>query len=118
MSTYPGKETNNVKKSVLLGILAVGIGLLIAWIDTRPTWDDTGITVAAIFGSTLLLGAALPGRAWLWALAVGIWIPLFNIVLNSNYGAVASLVVAFAGSYAGAFLRRALSATSAEKNVS
>jgi hypothetical protein len=105
-------------KSVCVIALGVGIGLIVAWIDSRPTWDDTGITVAAVFISALLLGATLPTRPWLSALAVGIWIPLFNIVLNSNYAAVASLAVAFAGSYAGAFLRRALSSASPGKHAS
>jgi hypothetical protein len=90
-------------------LLALGVGIGIAWVDTRPTWDDTGITATVVFGSTLLLGAALPRRAWVWAIAVGIWIPVFNVALQGNVGAVVSIVIAFAGSYAGVFLRKMFS---------
>ena len=93
----------------LLGI-AVLLGLLIAWVDSRPTWDDTGISAAAVFFVAALLGLALPERAWLWALAVGIWIPAYGIIVHGNYGAVLALVVAFVGAYAGALGRKALSA--------
>ncbi|MGA9365716.1 MAG: hypothetical protein WBW16_15245 [Bacteroidota bacterium] len=91
-----------------LFIIAVGLGVLIGWIDSRPTWDDTGITVAMVLGVTSILGFAMPSRAWVWALAVGVFVPLWNIVLNNSYAAVFALVVAFIGAYAGAVLRRLL----------
>lgn len=96
-------------RSLPLLLLALGVGIGIAWVDTRPTWDDTGITATVVFGSTLLFGAALPRRAWVGAIAVGIWIPVFNVVLQGNVGAVASLVIAFAGAYAGVLLRKMFS---------
>ena len=33
---------------VLLPI-AIGLGLLIAYVDSRPNWDDTGLTALALF---------------------------------------------------------------------
>jgi hypothetical protein len=107
-----------VKRIIVLTGLAVALGLTIAWVDSRPTWDDTGITVAAIFGTALALGAAAPSRPGMMAIALGIWIPVFNIVQGLNYGAVASLVIAFGGSYAGAFLRRAFIAAGPAGNKS
>jgi hypothetical protein len=94
---------------LVLLVVALALGMGIAWVDTRPTWDDTGITATVVFGSTLLLGAAFPRRAWVWAIAVGIWIPVFNVVIQGNVGAIASLAIAFAGSYAGVFLRKMFS---------
>ena len=91
----------------LLGI-AVVLGLGIAWVDSRPTWDDAGITAAAIFSATALLGLTLPRYAWLWALAVGGWIPVLGITLHRNYGAALALLVAFVGAYAGAIARQVL----------
>ena len=90
----------------LLLLLAIGLGLLFAFVDTRPNWDDTGITVGAIVLSCASLGALAPERHWLWALAIGAWIPIFNIALAGNFGALAALVVAFAASYAGMVLRK------------
>src|SRR5271169_1166996 len=87
-------------------IVAVAVGLFIAWIDTRPHWDDTGITVAMVFGTSAVLGSLLQRRVWLLAIVLGVWIPLANIIQFNNYGSVLAIVAAFAGAYAGAFLRR------------
>ena len=87
-------------------VSALILGLLIAWVDSRPTWDDTGISVGALLIVTVLLGLVAPERPWLWALAVGIWIPLFGIIAHANYGLLLVLIIAFAGAYAGALIRK------------
>ena len=66
----------------LLLISAVASGLVIGWVDTRPTWDDAGITAAAILLVTGVLGAAMPSRAWIWALTVGGLVLLLDICLR------------------------------------
>lgn len=81
---------------------ALAVGLAIGFVDSSPHWDDTGITVGAVLITTGLLGALAPRRAWLWALAVGIWIPTFNIAFHHGYASAAALVFAAAGAYAGA----------------
>jgi hypothetical protein len=91
-------------------VSALLFGLLLAWVDTRPGWDDTGLMVGVIFLVTLFLGVVMPEHAWLWALAVGGWIPLVEISRSGNFGALLALVAAFAGAYTGAFVRRAFSA--------
>jgi hypothetical protein len=88
-------------------ILAVGIGLAIGWIDTRPNWDDTGVTVALIFGASLLFGLGIPERPWMWALAIGVWIPAYNIVQSRNFESLVALAPAFLGSYLGHLIPRA-----------
>ena len=86
--------------------IALGLGLLLAFIDTRPNWDDTGIIVGAIVLSCASLGALAPERPWLWALAVGIWIPIFEIAPGGNFGALLALAFAFAAAYGGMGCRR------------
>jgi hypothetical protein len=93
-------------QKVLLA-LALGFGLLVAYVDSRPSWDDTGVTAMAILVSCGLLGVVSPNRPWLWALAVGLWIPAFAIVLTRNYGSLLALLFAFTGAYAGMALRKA-----------
>lgn len=90
------------KWSYLLLVPAVGIGIAIGVVDSSPHWDDAGITAGALLIATGLLGALAPRRAWLWALAAGVWIPLFNILLHHSYGSVVAIAFAFAGAYAGA----------------
>jgi hypothetical protein len=89
-------------------VSAVAFGNLIGWIDSRPTWDDAGITVAMVLGAASVLGFAGPDRVWLWALALSAWVPLWNIVLHNSYASVVALLIAFIGAYMGAFLRRVL----------
>jgi hypothetical protein len=87
-------------------ILALGSGLLIAWVDSRPSWDDTGISAAAVFLACAMLGMVMPKRAWLWALLVGAWIPLIGIIAHHNFGSLLALVIAFAGAYLGYAARK------------
>ena len=95
----------------VLFLAAVLIGIGIAYVDSRPTWDDTGVTAFALLTSAAVFGLARPQRPWLWALAIGIWIPLFAIVRTPAAGSLVMLVVlAFplAGAYAGMAVRRVI----------
>ena len=94
--------------SIGLGLAALVIGLLIALVDTSPKWDDTGITVGMIVIVCAVFGAVSPARAWLWAFAVGLWIPVLNIAFQHNYTSSIALVFAFFGAYMGAFARKLL----------
>ena len=92
----------------LLLVIGLAAGGLIAYIDSRPHWDDTGVTAAAIFLVCGALGAAGPSRPWLWALAVGLWIPVLGIAMSRNYGTLLALPIAFGGAYAGMAIRRVI----------
>jgi hypothetical protein len=92
----------------LLFAVALGLGGLIAWVDSRPNWDDSGVTAAAILACCGILGAVRPARPWLWALAVGLWIPAHGIAMKGNFGALLVLPIAFAGAYAGMAVRKGL----------
>ncbi len=87
-------------QKVLL-VLAVIAGLLFAYIDSRPGWDDTGILAGAILLACGLISLIGFQRPWLLGLAVGAWIPLYGIVISHNPGSVLALVIAFVGAYAG-----------------
>jgi hypothetical protein len=89
---------------VLLPI-ALGLGLLIAYVDSRPNWDDAGLTALALLASSGLCGVLAPRRPWVWALAVGIWIPLVGIASARNYGSLLAILFAFAGAYSGMVVR-------------
>jgi len=85
--------------------LAVALGILICWIDSQPNWDDSGVSAAMVFIAAAAFGFALPNRAWAFALAVGLWIPLVGIVRAHNYGSILAVVVAFVGAYIGVGVR-------------
>ena len=85
----------------LLPAIACSLGLLIAYVDSRPTWDDTGITAGSILLVSGLLAMLADRRPWLWALTTGAWVPLYGIVFTHNVASILALVVAFVGAYAG-----------------
>jgi hypothetical protein len=101
------------RTSWILLIAALIIGGAITWVDTRTTWDDTGITAGIIFLSTLVLGILDPKRAWLWPLAVGGWIPVIGTLVNHNAAPSLALIVAIIGAFAGALSRKFVSALQA-----
>lgn len=96
----------------VFAILALIAGLGFAYIDSRPSWDDTGILVGAILLTCGLLALLGFRRPWLLALLVGVWIPLHGILISHNFGSIIALVPAFLGAYAGWMLRRLLDASS------
>jgi hypothetical protein len=86
--------------------LALAFGYAIAYVDSSPGWDDTGVSAAAVLGVSGLFGVLYPTRPWVWGLAVGTWIPAFGIVREFNFASLLALVFSFAGAYAGAVVRR------------
>ena len=87
-------------------IISSLLGLLIAWIDSRPNWDDSGITAAMIFCVSAFFGFIMKDRPWLWALSVGIWIPLNSILFYVSYTTILALIFAFIGSYVGSLIHK------------
>lgn len=94
-------------QKILLAVALV-MGGLITYVDSRPTWDDTGVTAAAVLVVCGALGFVGPKRPWLWALAVGLWIPLLGIVGTHNCGSLLALLIAVAGAYGGMAIRNAV----------
>jgi hypothetical protein len=90
----------------ILFAAGLGLGLLIGYVDSRPSWDDTGITAGVLLITTATLGALAPQRPWVWALCVGVWIPVFGISNSSNYGSLMAVAIAFVGAYGGMLVRR------------
>ncbi len=90
--------------SRIAGVLAVAAGGLIAWVDTRPTWDDTGMTAGALLITAGL--AALVGLRW-WLAAILVVCPLLLAEVRSA-GLAVVLAPGFAvvGGIGGSLLRR------------
>jgi hypothetical protein len=110
VATHFAREEFAVRNRLLM-LAAVVIGLAIAYIDSRPHWDDTGITVGLMVTSAGLLGLIAPQRPWLWALAIGIWIPAHALAQHPEPKTLLMLIVLafpFAGAYAGMAMRRML----------
>ncbi len=98
------KERKDAMQNVLLAI-AILSGLFSAYVDSRPTWDDTGILAGGLLlisGLLTLLGHRKP---WLIALAVGIWIPFHDIYLSHDLRMLLVLLFPLVGAYSGWIVR-------------
>ncbi len=87
------------------------------WIDTRPTWDDTGITVFAVLITSFIFSILMTKYAWLWAIIIGAGIGLFNVFLSANYGALIVMLFAFAGAYSGVVVKKLIFEKNSDKKV-
>jgi len=92
-------------RSLIPAILGFLAGAGIAFVDTRPTWDDAGVTAAAVFLVAATVGAARPRLFWIGGLAVGLPVLAWNVLLHGNYGSAIAVVIALVGAGVGAALR-------------
>lgn len=94
------------RKFLLLLILSIIAGSAIGWIDSRPNWDDTGVTVGLIIISTAIMGGIMPEHAWLWGLVTGGIVSAMDIMLAANYGSLLAVAFAISGAYLGLLFTR------------
>jgi hypothetical protein len=106
----PGRSNVAQRRQfVLLVTTALLLGALIALVDSSPGWDDTGVSAAMVLTAPGLMGALHPQRAWMWAFAVGSWIPLLGVAFDRfEYASLLSLIIALVGAYVGAFAGKRL----------
>ena len=103
-------KSDNDQRKALAGLAALAVlsGLAIAWLDSRQGWDDTGISAGVILLTSGVFTAIRPAYPWLWALAVGSWIPILGIASSQNYGSLLALAVAFLGAYGAATVMKTI----------
>lgn len=87
-------------------ILAVIFGVGITWIDSQPTWDDTGITVLMVLIAAFACGFIGVENPWLIALLVSGGIPLLGIILHYSFIGLVALFPGFIGAYSGSGLKK------------
>jgi hypothetical protein len=88
-------------RDAVLSLAAAAIGLAVAQLDSQPTWDDTGITVSLILLTSALMAGLSTRRPWLWALLIGVWIPIFEIGGKAGAASLLALLMATIGAFAG-----------------
>jgi hypothetical protein len=84
---------------VLLAATALGLG--IGYVDSRPTWDDTGISAAAILLTAAILAAVRPRAAWWVGTIVGVAVLGWSVATGGGFGAAVALPIALIGAAAG-----------------
>ena len=95
----------------VLLMAAILFGVFLAYVDSSPGWDDTGVTAGGLLltaGMITLLGYPRP---WLIGLVVGIWIPLLYIYQNHDFNMLFVLIIPLIGAYAGWVVRMGIRKT-------
>jgi hypothetical protein len=87
--------------------IALVAGIAIGYVDSRPGWDDTGITAISLLLAGGVAAFVVGRRPWLVALAAGIWVPLFELPYLASGGPLTALVFAGIGAAIGWLIRRA-----------
>jgi hypothetical protein len=96
----------SAKGDLMLVPVAAALGLSVAWLDSQPGNDATGVTVVLLLSGALAVAAASGRRPWLWTILVGVWTPLVEIGGASGAASLAALVVAGIGAAIGHLVAR------------
>lgn len=100
----PDPSTPSSSSQVFLrSAITLCAGLAIVWTDSRPGWDDTGITAGAVL---IAAAAASLARIRPWLAATLIAGPMVAVEISGGTGVLLAVPIAIAGAYGGAFLRR------------
>lgn len=101
--------TRHGRFDLVLAPLSAVAGAALVIIDTRPGWDDTAVTAGGLFLCGLVVAALSGRRPWIWALLIGIWLPLVEVLQGANPAIFLALLFALAGAIAGYAIRRGVS---------
>lgn len=104
------KERNDLMQNLLLTIAAAA-GLFSVYVDSRPAWDDTGILAGGLLLVSGLLTLLGYRRPWLAALAVGVWIPVYEILKSHDFMMLVILLIPLIGAYGGWLVRSGIQKT-------
>ena len=89
-------------------LVALLVGSCIAYVDSRATWDDAGVTAAALLAAAGLIGFARPRAWWLVGLASGVPVLAFNVAIYGKFGSAIAIAFSLVGAAVGASMRRML----------
>lgn len=102
-------------KFIFTLMVSVAAGLLIEWIDSRPNWDDTGITATLLFVVAAAIGYYYKKYPLVWGLAVGMWVPLLGTIRSNDYLMLIVLVFGLTGSFSGYIIRKIVTPQKSKK---
>jgi hypothetical protein len=88
-------------RSVLLAAGAVVVGLGIAFVDSRPAWDDTAVTAVGLWLAGAVFSYMGRHRPWLWTFLVAVWVPILEFAGPAGPASLMAFVFAFGGAIFG-----------------
>jgi hypothetical protein len=113
-----------LKADLWLPLLTMFLGIIIGLSDLR---NDVQLTALLLLAFGFFAGYAKPNYAWVWALLLGIWVPLAEftalaIGLKLSYqpdilASAIALIPAFVGAYAGVAIQWAATRTNSNSKI-
>ena len=113
-----------LKADLWLPLLTMFLGIIIGLSDLR---NDMQLTALLLLAFGFFAGYAKPNYAWVWALLLGIWVPLAEftalaIGLKLSYrpdilASAIALIPAFVGAYAGVAIQWAATRTNSNSKI-
>jgi ABC-type multidrug transport system permease subunit len=101
------------RSDLLFYILAVVLGILAGWLEIQVR--DLLFTALLVLAPCILLGVIRPRKPWRWAVLIGIFVPIADLmaflVMTQKpsraqiYESLLVFLPALVGSYGGAFMR-------------
>ena len=91
---------------VAAGFLALLVGSCIAYVDSQATWDDAGVTAAALLATAGLIAAVRPRVWWVVGLAVGLPVVVFNVAKYGRFDSAIAVAFSLLGAGVGASISR------------
>ena len=99
-------------------VVAVAAGLGLAYVDSQPGYDATGVTAAglaiAALIAVLIEGSGRVVRVAALAVLVGIWIPIIEIAAPGTNGSLLSFIFSAIGAFIGWVIVRGLARPSGD----
>ncbi|MBI1389093.1 MAG: hypothetical protein GC154_11660 [bacterium] len=87
---------------ISIALLALTAGVAIAWLDTRPNWDDAGVTAGMLVIASAIAGAL--GAPW-WLAAGLVAAPMIAVEIpGAGPGILIVAVFAVIGALIGAWV--------------
>ena len=94
--------------TTVLGVAALAMGIAIGYVDSRPGWDDTGVTAGLLALAAAIVAAVDGRRPWLWTALVGLPLAIIEVPQTGSAAPLAGLLFAAVGASIGLVARRAL----------
>ncbi len=88
---------------------ALVAGSAIGYLDSRPNWDDTGVTVGAVLISAAIIGSLRPRLGVALGALVGVPVLAFEYLTSGGIVAMVVIAIGMVGGGLGVVLRGAAS---------
>ncbi|HEY2917025.1 MAG TPA: hypothetical protein VGI98_07415 [Candidatus Limnocylindrales bacterium] len=96
------------RRRLVLVVAALVVGSGIGLLDSRPTWDDTGVTVALLVLAGAIFAAVDGRHPWGWALLVGAPLAIIEVPASGSLAPLAGVAFAAVGAAGGWLLARTI----------